>query len=122
MGELLMGNFCPPLLRLRVAHIPHHLRPSLSHSHTHTHTHTHTPPPLTGLPRNIRNLFTLLHNEVVCAVAISNPVRHIYTGGKVGGGRAVSHASHLYFSLFLVGEGEKEKIPLPPLTGEYTAD
>lgn len=36
-----------------------------------------------GLPRSIRNLYTLLHNEVVCAVAISNPVRHIYTGGKV---------------------------------------
>ena len=36
-----------------------------------------------GLPRSIRTLYTLLHNEVVCAVAISNPVRHIYTGGKV---------------------------------------
>ncbi|CAI8023885.1 Transducin-like enhancer protein 4 [Geodia barretti] len=35
-----------------------------------------------GLPRSIRTLYTLLHNEVVCAVAISNPVRHIYTGGK----------------------------------------
>lgn len=37
-----------------------------------------------GLPRSIRSIYTLLHNEVVCAVAISNPVRHIYTGGKVG--------------------------------------
>ena len=36
-----------------------------------------------GLPRSIRTLYTLLHNELVCAVAISNPVRHIYTGGKV---------------------------------------
>ena len=36
-----------------------------------------------GLPRGIRSICTLLHNEVVCAVAISNPVRHIYTGGKV---------------------------------------
>ncbi|XP_064384960.1 transducin-like enhancer protein 3 [Halichondria panicea] len=35
-----------------------------------------------GLPKNIRSVCTLLHNEVVCAVAISNPVRHIYTGGK----------------------------------------
>lgn len=35
-----------------------------------------------GLPRNIRSICTLLHNEVVCAVAISNPVRHIFTGGK----------------------------------------
>ena len=34
----------------------------------------------------------------------------------------IGHASHLYFSLFLVGEEEKEKIPLPPPTGEYTAD
>ena len=36
-----------------------------------------------GLPRNIRSICSLLHNEVVCAVAISNPVRHIFTGGKV---------------------------------------
>lgn len=36
-----------------------------------------------GLPRSVRSICTLLHNEVVCAVAISNPVRHIYTGGKV---------------------------------------
>ena len=36
-----------------------------------------------GLPRSIRSICSLLHNEVVCAVAISNPVRHIYTGGKV---------------------------------------
>ena len=40
-----------------------------------------------GLPRNIRSICTLLHNEVVCAVAISNPVRHIFTGGKVRGHR-----------------------------------
>jgi len=38
-----------------------------------------------GLPRNVRSICSLLHNEVVCAVAISNPVRHIYTGGKVSG-------------------------------------
>ncbi len=37
-----------------------------------------------GLPRGIRNICTLHHNEVVCAVAISSPTRHIYTGGKVG--------------------------------------
>ena len=35
------------------------------------------------IPRSIGNVCTLSHNEVVCAVAISNPVRHIYTGGKV---------------------------------------
>ena len=35
-----------------------------------------------GLPRNVRNICTLHHNEVVCAVAIS-PNRYIYTGGKV---------------------------------------
>ena len=35
------------------------------------------------LPRSIRNYCTLSHNEVVCAVAISDPVKHIYTGGKV---------------------------------------
>ena len=36
-----------------------------------------------GLPLGIHNLDTLPHNEIVCAVAISNPVRHIYTGGMV---------------------------------------
>ena len=35
------------------------------------------------LPRSIRTFCTLSHNEVVCAVAISDPVKHIYTGGKV---------------------------------------
>lgn len=35
------------------------------------------------LPRSIRTYCTLSHNEVVCAVAISDPVKHIYTGGKV---------------------------------------
>ena len=36
-----------------------------------------------GLPKDIRQLSTLNHGEVVCAVAISNPVKHVYTGGKV---------------------------------------
>ena len=71
-----------------------------THTHTHTHTHSHYSvrvgadgqvQPVNfpvdaiaapGLPKNIRSVCTLLHNEVVCAVAISNPVRHIYTGGK----------------------------------------
>ncbi|VDO96443.1 unnamed protein product [Soboliphyme baturini] len=35
-----------------------------------------------GIPRNARQLSTLPHGEVVCAVAISNPTRHVYTGGK----------------------------------------
>ena len=35
------------------------------------------------LPRSIRTYCTLSHNLVVCAVAISDPVKHIYTGGKV---------------------------------------
>ena len=71
------------------------------HTHTYTYTHSHYSVRIgadgqvqpvnfpidavsaPGLPRNIRNMCTLLHNEVVCAVAISNPVRHVYTGGKV---------------------------------------
>ncbi|KRY69696.1 Transducin-like enhancer protein 3, partial [Trichinella pseudospiralis] len=36
----------------------------------------------TGIPRNARQLSSLPHGEVVCAVAISNPTRHVYTGGK----------------------------------------
>ncbi|XP_078702834.1 transducin-like enhancer protein 3-B isoform X2 [Branchiostoma floridae x Branchiostoma belcheri] len=35
-----------------------------------------------GIPRHARQINTLNHGEVVCAVTISNPPRHIYTGGK----------------------------------------
>jgi len=37
----------------------------------------------TGIPRHARQINTLNHGEVVCAVTISNLCRHIYTGGKV---------------------------------------
>lgn len=36
-----------------------------------------------GIPRHARQVNTLSHGEVVCAVTISNPCRHVYTGGKV---------------------------------------
>uniref|UniRef100_A0A8C2L2C7 TLE family member 3, transcriptional corepressor a n=1 Tax=Cyprinus carpio TaxID=7962 RepID=A0A8C2L2C7_CYPCA len=35
-----------------------------------------------GIPRHARQSNTLSHGEVVCAVTISNPTRHVYTGGK----------------------------------------
>lgn len=35
-----------------------------------------------GIPRQARQVNTLSHGEVVCAVAISNPIKHVYTGGK----------------------------------------
>uniref|UniRef100_A0A7N6AVV3 Groucho/TLE N-terminal Q-rich domain-containing protein n=1 Tax=Anabas testudineus TaxID=64144 RepID=A0A7N6AVV3_ANATE len=35
-----------------------------------------------GIPRHARQINTLNHGEVVCAVTVSNPTRHIYTGGK----------------------------------------
>uniref|UniRef100_A0A8C6YZN5 Transducin-like enhancer protein 1 n=1 Tax=Nothoprocta perdicaria TaxID=30464 RepID=A0A8C6YZN5_NOTPE len=35
-----------------------------------------------GIPRHARQLHTLPHGEVVCAVTISNSTRHVYTGGK----------------------------------------
>uniref|UniRef100_A0A670ZHJ2 TLE family member 3, transcriptional corepressor n=1 Tax=Pseudonaja textilis TaxID=8673 RepID=A0A670ZHJ2_PSETE len=35
-----------------------------------------------GIPRHARQISTLSHGEVVCAVTISNPTRHVYTGGK----------------------------------------
>ncbi|XP_062452512.1 transducin-like enhancer protein 1 isoform X3 [Rhea pennata] len=35
-----------------------------------------------GIPRHARQLHTLTHGEVVCAVTISNSTRHVYTGGK----------------------------------------
>ncbi|XP_060640989.2 transducin-like enhancer protein 1 isoform X1 [Anolis sagrei] len=35
-----------------------------------------------GIPRHARQLHTLGHGEVVCAVTISNSTQHVYTGGK----------------------------------------
>lgn len=35
-----------------------------------------------GLPKSARERISLVHGEVVCAVALSNPTRNIYTGGK----------------------------------------
>ena len=35
-----------------------------------------------SIPRHARQLSTLNHGEVVCAVTVSNPTRHVYTGGK----------------------------------------
>ncbi|XP_074600286.1 transducin-like enhancer protein 3-B [Brevipalpus obovatus] len=35
-----------------------------------------------GIPRQARTMETLPHGEVVCAVTISNPTKHVYTGGK----------------------------------------
>ena len=36
-----------------------------------------------GIPRHARQINTLTHGDVVCALTISNPSHHIYTGGKV---------------------------------------
>ncbi|XP_076036628.1 protein groucho-like isoform X10 [Oratosquilla oratoria] len=35
-----------------------------------------------GIPRHARQINTLHHGEVVCAVTISNPTKYVYTGGK----------------------------------------
>lgn len=35
-----------------------------------------------GIPRHARQITTLNHGEVVCAVTISNPTKYVYTGGK----------------------------------------
>ncbi|XP_058453259.1 protein groucho isoform X3 [Malaya genurostris] len=35
-----------------------------------------------GIPRHARQINTLMHGEVVCAVTISNPTKYVYTGGK----------------------------------------
>jgi len=35
-----------------------------------------------GIPRNARQVNTLAHGEVVCAVTMSNPTKFVYTGGK----------------------------------------
>ncbi|KAL0118504.1 hypothetical protein PUN28_009283 [Cardiocondyla obscurior] len=35
-----------------------------------------------GIPRVARQISNLDHGEVVCAVTISNPTKHVYTGGK----------------------------------------
>ncbi|XP_051893492.1 transducin-like enhancer protein 4 isoform X3 [Pristis pectinata] len=36
----------------------------------------------TGIPRHARQINNLPHGEVVCAVAVSNFTKHVYTGGK----------------------------------------
>ena len=35
-----------------------------------------------GIPRHARQIHSLSHGEVVCAVTISASTRHVYTGGK----------------------------------------
>merc|ERR1719427_2673827 len=35
-----------------------------------------------GIPRHARQINTLAHGEVVCAVTMSNPTKYVYTGGK----------------------------------------
>ncbi|XP_066141044.1 protein groucho-like isoform X4 [Euwallacea fornicatus] len=35
-----------------------------------------------GIPRQARQVNTLIHGEVVCAVTFSNPAKYVYTGGK----------------------------------------
>lgn len=35
-----------------------------------------------GIPRHARQINTLSHGEVVCAVTISNPTKYVYTGGR----------------------------------------
>lgn len=35
-----------------------------------------------GIPRQARQINSLNHGEVVCAVTISNPTKYVYTGGK----------------------------------------
>ena len=35
-----------------------------------------------GIPRHARQIHSLNHGEVVCAVTISTSTRHVYTGGK----------------------------------------
>lgn len=48
-----------------------------------------------GIPRHARQINTLNHGEVVCAVTISNPTRHVYTGGKVH----FKYISHIFRTL-----------------------
>ncbi|GAU99434.1 hypothetical protein RvY_10439 [Ramazzottius varieornatus] len=45
---------------------------------------TQFPPDLNKykMPRSVTDVATLLHGEVVCAVTISNPTKHVFTGGK----------------------------------------
>ena len=55
-----------------------------------------------GFPRNLHQICSLKHGEVVCAVAISNPVRHIYTGGKVWYGQILPKMKRREFSIFII--------------------
>lgn len=55
-----------------------------------------------GIPRHARQLSTLSHGEVVCAVTISNPCRHVYTGGKVNGVTSVDWSGMICHLLQLI--------------------
>ena len=55
-----------------------------------------------GFPRNLHQICSLKHGEVVCAVAISNPVRHIYTGGKVWYGQILSKNEKERIHFFII--------------------
>ena len=58
-----------------------------------------------GLPQQLKQLCTLVHDEVVCAVALSNPVKHIYTGGKVIQAHVLQRSLHCVGGSALRGEG-----------------
>lgn len=57
-----------------------------------------------GIPRHARQINTLNHGEVVCAVTISNPTRYVYTGGKVSDipDSGMSSVSPIYGYLLLI--------------------
>lgn len=51
-----------------------------------------------GIPRHARQINTLSHGEVVCAVTISNPTKYVYTGGK----GCVKVSGGIYFPLLIL--------------------
>ena len=55
-----------------------------------------------GIPRHARQINTLNHGEVVCAVTISNPFRHVYTGGKVSDSPPSFNSIRRYVNRWLI--------------------
>jgi hypothetical protein len=62
---------------------PPRVRPTVNGSMLHGPSSSDRPGNrIPGVPEGMKQVCTLDHGEVVCAVAVSNPVKHVFTGGK----------------------------------------
>jgi hypothetical protein len=50
--------------------------------------------PKTAVPRGVQLSAILPHGEVVCALALSHPFQHVFTGGRVSQGEYILNIHH----------------------------